>query len=209
MPNQKQTACYLRVSSRNGRQKTDSQKLALRRYCRSCGFKSVQWYEDRATGRNAKREQFQAMLDAVKAGKVARVVIWKLDRLTRGGLGDMLETISLILSHKTTIIVTSNNFVIDGSSPFNDFLIGLFGLLARLESDITGERIKAGLEAARAKGQKLGAKPKQRQREKIRKWKDQDVSVATMAKRLRRSRQAVYGMIERMQQESTPIRKKK
>lgn len=192
------TACYLRVSSRNGRQRTDSQRLALRRVCRSSGFKNVKWYEDQASGRKANREQFQAMLDDIAAGRVSRCIVWKLDRLSRRGLADMLDTIATILSHKTTIIVTSNNFVIDGHSPFNDFLIGLFGLLGRLESDITGERIRAGLDVARSKGIKLGRKPKTTARNRIERWSAKGMPVAEQAKRLKVTRQSIYRMQGRM-----------
>ena len=205
MPASKQyVALYARVSSpkRNGRsrQKTDSQKLALKRYASSHGLKGVKYHEDHATGRTISRDSLDRILDDVRAGKVSDLVVWKLDRLSRS-LTDMIQTFEMLLSHGCTLHVTTHNLILDARSPFTSFLVGLFGLLGQLESSLTAERIRAGLAVAVANGKKLGAKPKDKQRAKIERWTAAGIPVAEQAKRLGVSRQSIYRMRGRMQAE--------
>lgn len=166
-------------------------------YARSGGIKGIRWIEDRGTGRNDKRDGLQRILSEVQARQVDRLIVWKLDRLSRS-LPDMLKTLSVLLENKTTLIVTSQNLTIDGRSPFNDFLVGLFGLLGRLESDLTSERIKAGLAAAKENGKVLGARPHDKKRKRIQRMIDKGHSVSQIADRLGKSRQSVYQILERM-----------
>lgn len=202
MPASKQyVALYARVSSpkRNGRsrQKTDSQKLALKRYASSHGLKGAKYHEDHATGRTISRDSLDSILGDVRAGKVSDLVVWKLDRLSRS-LTEMIQTFELLLSHGCTLHVTSQSLVLDAQSPFTSFLVGLFGLLGRLESDLTSERIRAGLAVAREQGTRLGAKPKDKVRAKIERWTAAGIPVAEQAKRLGVSRQSIYRMRGRM-----------
>ena len=110
----------------------------------------------------------------------------------------MLRTLSVLLANKTTLIVTSQNLVIDGNSAFNEFLVGLFGLLGRLESDLTSERIRAGLVVARDKGKKLGGRPHKKKRNKVLRLRKQGMTVMQIAKETGRSKQSVYQLIKRM-----------
>jgi DNA invertase Pin-like site-specific DNA recombinase len=76
-------ACYCRVSSRN--QKHDSQKAEIRRWLRAQRIPraKVQWFEDMETGTSLQRPAFERLQQAVFAGTVQTVVVWKLDRLSR------------------------------------------------------------------------------------------------------------------------------
>jgi DNA invertase Pin-like site-specific DNA recombinase len=193
-------ALYARVSSakRNGRsrQKTDSQKLALRKYARERGLRNVKYLEDHATGRNVKRDNLQTILDDCRAGRCKHLVIWKMDRLARN-CRDSLNLIADLLAHKVKLSVISQGIEFD-DSPMSNFLIQIFSAVAELESSFISERVKAGLEVARERGQRLGAKTKDRQRAKIRKWTQNGVPVGEQAKRLGVSRQAVYSIRKRM-----------
>jgi DNA invertase Pin-like site-specific DNA recombinase len=76
-------ACYCRVSS--AREKTESQKPEIRRLLQSNGIapSTVEWFEDKETGRTLKRPAFDRLQKGVFAGAVKTVVVWKLDRLSR------------------------------------------------------------------------------------------------------------------------------
>ena len=76
-------ACYCRVSSR--RQKTDSQKAELTRWLTSQRIElaTVQWFEDIESGTTLKRPAFDHMQQAIFAGTIQTVVVWKLDRISR------------------------------------------------------------------------------------------------------------------------------
>ena len=66
-------ACYCRVSS--ARQKTDSQKPEIRHWLEGNGIDpaTVEWFEDKETGRTLKRPAFDRLQKAVFAGRVKRV----------------------------------------------------------------------------------------------------------------------------------------
>ncbi len=77
----KHTALYCRVSTAN--QDTRSQREALKDYVSGHRLKDVRWYRDRATGGNLNRPGFARLQKDIFKGKVATVIVWKLDRLAR------------------------------------------------------------------------------------------------------------------------------
>lgn len=193
-------ALYARVSSpkRNGRsrQRTDSQKLALKRYATANRLRNVKYLEDHATGRTTKRDNLQAILDDCRAGRCHHLVIWKMDRLARN-CRDTLNLLSELIAHKVKVSVVSQGIEFD-DTPMSNFLIQLFAAIAELESSFVSDRVKIGLEFARSKGIVLGRKPKVKTREKIARWTKKGMPVAEQAKRLGVSRQSIYRMKERM-----------
>ena len=74
-------AVYIRVSSLG--QRTDSQEQELRRYCRQRGWKDIAFYTDRLSGAKADRPALERLMRDLRAGKVDRVIVYKLDRLGR------------------------------------------------------------------------------------------------------------------------------
>jgi len=71
--------------------------------------------------------------------------------------------------------------------------------LAQLESDLTRERTRAGLEAARARGH-VGGRPSAttaEQRVEALRWLDEGKSVTVVARLLRTSRTTVYRLRDR------------
>ena len=81
----KHTAIYLRVSTKS--QDTASQEPDLRRWAEDHKGETVRWYRDKFTGKTMDRPGFGKLLADVEAGKVARVVVWRLDRLGRTAKG--------------------------------------------------------------------------------------------------------------------------
>jgi site-specific DNA recombinase len=75
------TALYIRVSTEG--QRTDSQEQELRRYCRQRGWKDLIFYVDKTSGAKASRPQLDRLMQDIRAGKVQRLVVYKLDRLGR------------------------------------------------------------------------------------------------------------------------------
>jgi DNA invertase Pin-like site-specific DNA recombinase len=82
----KHTAIYTRVSSRS--QDTQSQEPDLKRWAGSQPEgQTVRWYRDRFTGKTMDRPGFNRLTADLQAGKVDRVVVWRLDRLGRTAQG--------------------------------------------------------------------------------------------------------------------------
>jgi len=80
----KHIAVYLRVSSRN--QDTRSQEPDLKRWAEVQG-QPVKWYRDKFTGTTMDRPAWKKLEADLRAGRVAQIAVWRLDRLGRTARG--------------------------------------------------------------------------------------------------------------------------
>src|SRR5690242_6184193 len=79
------TAIYTRVSSKS--QDTASQDADLKRWAADQDGLAVRWYRDASTGTTMDRPGFGRLLRDIDAGKLDRIVVWRLDRLGRTARG--------------------------------------------------------------------------------------------------------------------------
>ena len=107
-------------------------------------------YQDTAGG-TAKRPELAKALDALQVGQ--RLTVWRFDRLGRS-LPDLLQIVERIEQAGAHLISLTE--AIDTSSSAGRMVFHVMGALAQFERDLIRERTKAGLEAARAAGQRLG-----------------------------------------------------
>ena len=81
------TAVYLRQSkdSEGDELAIDRQRTGCLKLCRDKGWNSIREYpdNDRSASNGKPRPRYQQMLKDIGAGKIARVVVWDLDRLHR------------------------------------------------------------------------------------------------------------------------------
>jgi DNA invertase Pin-like site-specific DNA recombinase len=146
------TALYLRVSTRH--QKPDLQADGLRRYATRAGLDIMAEYVDVAvSGRKEGRPQLQALMRAARHHEFACVLVWKFDRFAR--------SVSLLLSpleefHHLGIRCIGVQDQVDTASPIGKAMFTVIGAMAELESSLISERVKAGMEAAKARGKLLG-----------------------------------------------------
>lgn len=149
----KKVAIYTRVSTNKDRQSTDSQNHALTEFCKNRGWEIVQRYEDFGSGANLKREQFQQLKkDSFQKG-FDIVLVFRFDRFARS-TKELIS--SLEYFQNLGIEFVSYSEQIDTTTPAGKALFSMIGIFAEFERSITQERIKAGLEKARANGKKLG-----------------------------------------------------
>lgn len=134
---------YARVSTSD--QNADAQLDALTQ----AGCLKV--FTDRASGAIDERPELNRMLDQLRPGDT--VVVFKLDRLGRN-LKHLIQTISSL--EERGIGFRSLTEGIDTTSPGGRLLFHLIGAVAQFERDLIGERTRAGLEAARARGRNGG-----------------------------------------------------
>jgi len=94
--------CSVRVStedqSRFGHS-LDEQEDRLRKLCKFKGYKIYKVYrEEGVSAKNTNRPKFKEMIQDMKDGKINKIIVYKLDRLTRS-IKD-LETIFFVLANK-------------------------------------------------------------------------------------------------------------
>jgi len=142
-------ACYCRVSS--ARQKTDSQKPEIRHWLQGNGVdpSSVEWFEDKETGRTMKRPAFDRLKEAVFAGRAKMIVVWKLDRISRCQR-DGVNLLADWCERGVRVVAVTQQIDLSGSVGRMVASV-LFGL-AEIESEYRRERQAAGIAVAKERG---------------------------------------------------------
>ena len=148
----KTVSMYLRVSTCS--QSTDSQRMEVETFCGRQGWKIVNVYQDVASGKNADREALNQMLKDVRAGKAGEaIVVYKLDRLGRS-TQDLLRILSDLQAAGVAFVSTTQQ--IDTSHAMGRMLVTFLSAICEYERETIIERVKSGLERAKADGVKLG-----------------------------------------------------
>jgi DNA invertase Pin-like site-specific DNA recombinase len=143
---------YLRVSTaEQGRSGLGiaAQRATIEAFAKAEKIEVNQWFTEVETGKGAdaldRRPQLALALQAAKKLK-APVLVSKLDRLSRD-----VHFISGLMVQRVEFIVTELGRQAD------PFTLHLYAALAQKERSLISERTKAGLKAARDRGQALGA----------------------------------------------------
>ena len=123
-------------------------------YCKAMKWDVYKEYIDAGySGANTDRPALQMMLRDIRLGKIDKVLVYKLDRLSRSQK-DTLELIEdEFLANNVDFVSMSENF--DTSTPFGRAMIGILAVFAQLEREQIKERMAMG-KLARAKKGKYG-----------------------------------------------------
>ncbi len=147
------TALYIRVSTTD--QRTDSQQAELEQFCHARGFGNLRYFLEKESGAKMSRPQLDVLMAMVRAGRVKRLVVYKLDRLGRSltHLALMLDELQRL---GVELICTSQGIDTSGDNPAGRLQLGVLMAVAEFERSLIRERVNAGLRAARGRGVKLG-----------------------------------------------------
>ncbi|MGV9562568.1 recombinase family protein [Streptomyces sp. NPDC003480] len=151
---------YLRLSlDRDGKTAIERQEADCRAWAERNGLTVRKVHIDRGRSgyKSVTRKGFDAALAAVTAGVVGTLLVWKLDRLSRKGIGEVGAALDSI-SHVGGRLVS----VVDGLDTSNDsarVTIALLAELARSESRNIGTRVSNAKRYLRSKGQWIGGQP--------------------------------------------------
>jgi DNA invertase Pin-like site-specific DNA recombinase len=192
----KHAAVYLRVSSKS--QDTKSQQPELETWAKGCGEKVV-FYEDKASGATMDRPAWNKLSADVEAGKVSRVVVWRLDRLGRtcSGLSALFDDLQ---ERKVGLVSLKDG--VDLSTSAGRLMANVLASVAQFEREVRSERQRAGIEKARKDGKVWGGSAKGRrlkvtdeQLHTIQRLYGESAKVAAIARAVGLSRQTVYQYI--------------
>ena len=141
-------ALYVRVSSK---EQVDGYSIGeqidrLKKYCEAMGWTVYKIYTDPGySGGDTERPGLQTMIKDVEAGLVDKVVVYKLDRLSRSQLDTLYLIEKVFLANNTDFVSMSENF--DTATPFGRAMIGILAVFAQLEREQIKERMGMGKEA--------------------------------------------------------------
>jgi DNA invertase Pin-like site-specific DNA recombinase len=147
----KPAIAYIRVSTqKQGRSGLgmEAQQAALARFAEAEGFTIAASYEEVETAKGDDAlERRPQLADAIKAARKlkAPVIVAKLCRLSRD-----VHFVSGLMAHKVPFIVT------ELGADADPFMLHLYAALAEKERRLISQRTREALQAAKAKGKKLG-----------------------------------------------------
>jgi DNA invertase Pin-like site-specific DNA recombinase len=147
----KETAVYMRVSTTH--QDMASQLPDLEKWA-AAHDGPVTWYRDKFTGKTMERPGMNKMMDALNAGKLERIVVWRLDRLGRTCKG-LCALFDELRERKVDLVSLRDGFSLN--SPAGRLHARILASVAEYETEVRAERVRAGQAAARAKGKTWGA----------------------------------------------------
>lgn len=135
----------------------DEQIERMRAYCKAMNWNIYKEYIDAGfSGANTDRPALQRMIRDIKTGKVKRVLVYKLDRLSRSQK-DTLELIEdVFLANGCDFVSMSENF--DTSTPLGRAMIGILAVFAQLEREQIKERMTMGRVARAKQGKYMGSR---------------------------------------------------
>lgn len=138
---------YVRVST--SEQNTDLQYDALTK----AGCDPI--YEDRITGVSMVRDGLDRALAEI--GKGDKLIVWRLDRLGRS-IPHIMTIVAELADKGASLVSIGEGF--DTGNEAGELYSTILAMIAHVERRMIVARTKAGLEAAKARGVRLGAKPK-------------------------------------------------
>lgn len=151
-------AVYLRVSSK--KQDTKSQEPDLKQWAEAfANGTPIKWYRDKASGKSMDRPGWNRLDAAIDAGKVCKVVVWRLDRLGRTASGLTALFDKLV---RLNVGLVSLKDGLDLSTPAGRLIANVLASVASYENEVRSERIVAGQAVARANGVSWGGSKKGR-----------------------------------------------
>ena len=153
----KKAAIYGRVSTKT--QDTENQLRELRKVARRHGWKVTHKYIDHGISGSKGREQrpeYDEMLNAVIRKEFDVIMAWSVDRLARS-LQHLIGFLDEI--HAKGVHLYLHQQGVDTTTPAGKALFQMTGVFAEFERAMIQERVRAGLERARAQGKVLGRPP--------------------------------------------------
>jgi len=100
---------------------------------------AYQTYIDRGySGKNTDRPAFRAMMEDIKEGKLSKIIVYKLDRISRSILdfSNMMETLS---KYRVEFVSATEKF--DTSSPMGRAMLNICIVFAQLERETIQKRV--------------------------------------------------------------------
>lgn len=161
-------ALYARVSTSDGRQTADNQLRELRTFAAAHGWTVAGEYTDEESGAKTagERRQLRRLMNDASRREFDRVIVWSLSRLTREGIAATFAYISRLKAAGVDLwSLTEEHFRTSG--PAGDLFISIAAYIADQERKQHIERVRAGLERAKADGRTFGRPVRLADRQRI------------------------------------------
>lgn len=149
-------AIYIRVSTLDQAREgysLEAQEQTLRKWCKARKYEVYDLYADRGvSGKDIDhRPDMCRLMHDAKDKCFDMVVFWALSRFTRS-VSDLYDTMGAFNNLDISMYSYTESF--DTSTPMGRAMIGVVGVFAQLERELTGERVHAAMQVRAEKGKR-------------------------------------------------------
>jgi DNA invertase Pin-like site-specific DNA recombinase len=158
MVNTGKIGTYIRPSTE--RQDDQHQRDSITRYIDEHDLPQdrVEQYVDIESGSNDEREQFNALLDAIRNDEFDHVIVWEISRISRRG-ATLQEFFDACEEHGVTIHITDGAVEKVKPDGTGRFVADIVGMVYQQERRQLIRRVKAGVKRAKDQGKWVGNVP--------------------------------------------------
>jgi site-specific DNA recombinase len=154
------TLGYCRVSTDDQAQhgvSIDAQESKIVAYCTAMEFPEPENIRDAgASAKSLQRPGMTALLERIRRGEVERIIVTKLDRLTRS-VRDLADLVDLCAKHDVALV--SIGETIDTGTAAGRMVVNMLGTVAQWEREVIAERTSSALAHKRQNGEAYGPTP--------------------------------------------------
>ena len=148
----REVAAYVRVSSRA--QTHATQRAAIEQAATARGDAITAWFSEKRTGAELARPELDEVRAQARAGKLSRLYVFRLDRLTRSGIRDTLSVVDEFRRHGCELVTVADGF--DLAGPAAEIVLAVMAWASKMERQAINERISAARDRLEASGERWG-----------------------------------------------------
>lgn len=106
-------------------------------YCKSVikpderSEKTIEFIDNGYSGGNVDRDGFQKMMRQIERGKISKVIVYRLDRISRS-LSDFVGILETLKKHNVQFVSSQESF--DTSSPYGEMIVKILMVFAEFET---------------------------------------------------------------------------
>jgi|SRR5208337_4118799 len=141
-------AAYVRVSSRS--QNFETQQDAIKRASKARGDRVRRWYSEKVSTAKSTRPELDRLREDVRGGHVTRVYVYRLDRISRGGIRETLSLVNELQHGGCQLETIADGFSLGG--PTGEVVLAVLAWAAQMERAAIGERIASARTRVEASG---------------------------------------------------------
>jgi DNA invertase Pin-like site-specific DNA recombinase len=153
-----QVAIYCRVSTTD--QSCERQERELRSYAKKAKWKIAGIWKETGSGTKNNLPARKDVMALAQARKIDGILVTELTRWGRSTT-DLIHSLQELQSWGVSLIAQTG-WQVDLTTSQGKLIASIMASLAEFEGDCIRERIKSGIAAAKARGQKIGRQPGQR-----------------------------------------------
>ena len=151
-------ALYCRVSTAD--QSCARQERDLIAFAGRADYEVVGTFKETGSGMKLERVERRKVMALAQARHIDAVLVTELSRWGRSTT-DLLATLKELETRRVSLIAL-NGMAFDLATPHGRMIATVLAGIAEFERDLSQERIRSGIAAAKARGKRLGRQPGQR-----------------------------------------------